>query len=196
MAINFPNVYGVSESWQLTANTRAYVSELTGAEQVASLPGDKWIANISFNNLVRSDIGKLRAFLAAMRGRSGTCYLSPQETPLGTVSGTPLVNGASQTGTTLVTNGWGASETVLMAGDYFEVNGELKVATADVVSDGAGAATINFAPDLRQSPVDNEPIIVSNPKCTMRLTDDSQAQWQLSLSRVYVVGLSLVESIV
>lgn len=70
---------------------------------------------------------------------------------------TPLVNGANQTGANIVTDGWAASTVVLKRGDivsfagvYFvnpmsyEATPTLAqfVVTADVTSDGAGAATI------------------------------------------------------
>jgi hypothetical protein len=69
--------------------------------------------------------------------------------------GTPLVAGASQTGASLNTDGWPATTTVLKAGDYFSVNGELKMVTADCVSDASGNATVEFAPILRSAPADN-----------------------------------------
>lgn len=82
----------------------------------------------------------------------------------GPLGGTPLVNGAGQTGNSLVTNGWTAAAALrLNQGDIFtiagvyEVNpvslqstGRLKqfVATAAVNSDGAGNATIPISPAI------------------------------------------------
>jgi hypothetical protein len=79
------------------------------------------------------------------------------------VGSTPQVNGANQTGNSLVTNGWAAGQTVLNAGDVFKVDscyainpqnyensGYLQcfVAQADVVADGAGNAVIPLAPSI------------------------------------------------
>lgn len=77
---------------------------------------------------------------------------------VGALGGTPLVNGANQSGTSLVTDGWTASVTgVLKAGDIItcasskavnpwtrKSTGALRlmVVTADVDSDGSGNATI------------------------------------------------------
>lgn len=88
----------------------------------------------------------------------------------GTYAGAPLVNGAGQTGNSLITDGWTASSTgVLRRGDVFtlsggtganvvqSVNPESRVGTgdlaqfvvtADVNSDAAGAATIPIKPAL------------------------------------------------
>jgi hypothetical protein len=83
---------------------------------------------------------------------------------VGPLGGVPLVNGAGQTGSNLVTNGWtAAAANRLNKGDVFtiagvfEVNplslqstGRLKqfVATANTASDGTGAATIPISPAI------------------------------------------------
>ena len=82
----------------------------------------------------------------------------------GTFPGTPLVNGASQTGSSLVTDGWTASQTgILKEGDVIQLasvnhvnpqsrqtNSVLQdfVVTADVDSDGSGDATIPISPSI------------------------------------------------
>lgn len=195
MAINFPAVRGTAETWRLLANTQSFMSELNGAEQVAALPGDKWACTITFSNVTRVNAGLLRGFLAQLRGKYNTAYVTPSDLPNGTLVGTPLVNGAGQTGSSLITDGWGVSQKVLAAGDYFEVNGEFKISTTDVTSNGSGQATINFAPPLRAAPADNAAITVTNPKCTMRLIDNAQAEWQFGLNHVYAVTLNFIEAI-
>lgn len=85
----------------------------------------------------------------------------------GALGGTPLVNGASQTGASIITDGWTASVTgvvkkgdVLTFADVFEVNpqsrqstGQLAqfVVTADANSDGSGNATISISPSMTVS---------------------------------------------
>lgn len=87
----------------------------------------------------------------------------------GYTGATPLVQGASQLGTSLVCDGAATSDTVLLAGDPFDVNGEFKVATADAVSDGSGNVTFNFEPALRASPPNNDPVEVKTPVIIMRM---------------------------
>jgi len=79
---------------------------------------------------------------------------------VGTATGTPLVNGASQIGSSLVTNGWSNSTAILNQGDIFTIAGVFTVnyvtgtatstlaqfvVTAPVTSDGSGNATIPFS---------------------------------------------------
>lgn len=115
---------------------------------------------------------------------------------LGARGGTPLVNGASQTGASLVTDGWSNSITgVLKAGDIitlplvFAVNpvtkqstGRLQqfVITADANSSGAGAATFAISPSITTSgttqtvtasPADDAPITVLGTLSTVGMSN-------------------------
>ena len=80
-----------------------------------------------------------------------------------TTGSTPVVNGANQTGSSLVTNGWANNTQVLNHGDVFTIPGVFAVnprnrrstgalrqfvASADVTSDGAGNATIPIKPAI------------------------------------------------
>ena len=94
--------------------------------------------------------------------------------PRGTIAGTPLVNGASQTGNTLTIDGCTVG-TTLLAGDFFSVNSELKMVTADVTADGAGAMSITFEPPLRSSPADNAALTTTRPTARFMLQEDVQA---------------------
>lgn len=96
---------------------------------------------------------------------------------------TPLVNGASQTGSSLITDGWASGASSLKKGDVFTIDdvysvnpiskvstGELQqfVVTADI-SDTTGAMTISISPSIvtsgqlqnvDSSPANNAPINV------------------------------------
>jgi hypothetical protein len=74
------------------------------------------------------------------------------------------ITSEAQTGSALHTKGWPASTNgLLLAGDWFEINGELKQLTAPVNSDAAGLAYMQFRPTLASSPADNDPIIIHEP---------------------------------
>lgn len=83
---------------------------------------------------------------------------------VGALGGSPLVNGASQTGASLITDGWtGAVATRLKRGDVFTIanvlavnpvsgqsTGSLRqfVVTSDAASDGSGNMTISISPSI------------------------------------------------
>lgn len=104
---------------------------------------------------------------------------------VGPLGGTPLVNGAGQTGSNLVTDGWTASAALrLRKGDVIQIagvyavnpwtrqsTGKLRnfVVTADVSSDASGNATIPLSPaivtsgpyqNVTAAPADNAAITV------------------------------------
>lgn len=101
---------------------------------------------------------------------SGFSWAMDQNCPthtIGALGGTPLVNGAAQTGSSLITNGWtAAAANRLKLGDIFTLagvfginpqsrqsTGDLQqfVCTADVASDGSGNATIPIYPPITTS---------------------------------------------
>lgn len=84
---------------------------------------------------------------------------------LGAGGGTPLVNGADQTGSTIVTDGWPNSTMVLKAGDLITFAGVTLVydVTADGTSDGSGNLTISINPPIFSggSPANNAAITIT-----------------------------------
>ena len=156
----------------LSNRVQVFESALSGQIQTKILGGSYWKAEYTLPAMVRADWQKWVAFFDSLNGMSGTFFaLCPDcKTSLGTSTGTPLINGASQIGTSVVTDGWSNSTLVLKAGDFISFNGELKRVTEDVNSDGSGNATINFVPKIRSSPSDNAPITVSSCTVPMRLT--------------------------
>lgn len=161
-----------STSMTLIENTAAFENPLTGTIQTLERPGARWSQSLSFNAMTGADRAELQAFLASLRGQANRAVLPVfGHTNRGVGGGTPLVAGASQTGSSLNTDGWTASTVVLRAGDFFSVNGELKMVTADCVSDASGNATIQFAPILRASPADNAPLRLGAVSTTELLTN-------------------------
>lgn len=104
---------------------------------------------------------------------------------VGTYGGTPLVNGANQTGSSLITDGWTVTTTTLNIGDTFTIAGVYSVnlqsrrstgqlrmfrVVAATVTDGAGNSTITIDPPITPSgqfqtvsnvPADNAAITVT-----------------------------------
>lgn len=76
----------------------------------------------------------------------------------------PLVNGGSQTGTSIIYDGASASTLVVAEGQIFNMGKYLFRASEDETSDGAGAGTIaNFWPAMRVSPANNLVIDINTP---------------------------------
>ena len=181
--LTFPTLAGgggaVSWNWRKLSNTQTFESPLTKSVQTLALPGARWACTSNWDSLQAADAALLRAFLASLRGTAGRFYLSNRvhTAPRGTVGGTPLVKGASQTGSSLVTDGWTAGAT-LLAGDFigFNAGAELRMVIADATADGSGNMTISLDEPIRVSPADNSAIVKTSPTCVMRLVSD-EAAW-------------------
>lgn len=172
--------------WRLVSNNLVFQSPLTGGLQTAGLPGARWGFTIEFPRLLESDAALLEAFLVSLRGQENRFrYHNPSRPEVrgvggGTgVGGVPDVEGGGQTGTSLnVRNATPSKTGWLLPGDYFSVNGELKMVTANVNSNALGQATIMFEPALRASPVDTAPITLSKPTAVFILANP-EAEWDV-----------------
>ncbi len=193
----FPSIIPSSVEWSLISNTQSFRSPMDGSVQTLENAGSRWRALLRFKNLSDSDGRTLLAFMVALRGEAGrfTLYDHSHPNPAGIATGSPLVNGASQTGGTLITDGWTNSVTgILKAGDYIGVNGELKMVTSDVDSDVTGKVTLTIEPPLRSSPADNAVITTVKPTTNFRLVDDNQAKSSITAPFIHQVSIACIES--
>ena len=179
--------------WSLVANTQTFGSPLSGSVQTVEMPGAKWKASFQLENLTESDAATFQAFLVQLRGKAGRFALFnfARSEPRGTQRGSPLVKGASPTGTTLAIDGCTAAAT-LLAGDYFAVNGELKMVVADAAADGSGNMTLTFEPPLRASPADNAPLTLVQPTATFMLLSD-ESKWNTQPGRFSSFPIDAIE---
>ncbi|WP_020471459.1 hypothetical protein [Zavarzinella formosa] len=188
-AIEMPALPGFTDcSFFLATNSQTFVSPLTKTTQSVELGGALWMATYTLPPMSRRQAAPWVAFLMRLKGQVNTFNgFDPDcKTPLGVASGDPQVNGGSQTGNSLVVDGCAPDVTNwALPGDYFAVNGELKMITAPVGTDGGGNAAIFFEPPLRASPDDNTPLTLSRASCEMILTDDMQARFQVDRFGIY-----------
>jgi hypothetical protein len=189
MPIEMPTTPGFTTCrFGLQTNTQTFSSPLTKSSQRMLLGGAQWSASYSLPAMKRDQAAPWKAFFLSLEGSVNTFNgFDPDcKTPRGTATGTPLVNGANQNGSTLIIDG--CTHSILgwlLPGDYFACNGELKMITARVDTDGSGNATLNFKPSLRNSPADNAAITLNRASCSMTLTDDMQAIWECDSNGIY-----------
>lgn len=198
MTLSMPASPGLIRSrFGLETNTQTFESPLSRNVQRVLLGGARWNLTVTLPRMNRNQAAPWQAFLLGLEGRANTFYgFDPDaKQPRGVGTGNPQVNGGSQTGSSIIIDGATANIlNWLLPGDYFECNGELKMVTAPVNTNGSGQATINFKPAWRDSPADNAPITLFNPTCEMILTDDQQAMWEADYNGIYEsISFSAVE---
>ena len=191
-----PTTVGFSSvQFGLENNNQIFQSPLSNSIQVSELTGARWYATFNLPPMKKDNALEYIGFLQRLQGRvhSFYGYDANHRSPSGTIAGsTLLVNGASQTGTSLNLDGGANSTLVLKAGDFFSVNNELKMVTSNATTNGSGEVTVNFVPSLRSSPSNDASITTINPVCTMKLTGDSTT-YSINASSIYGISFSGVE---
>jgi len=200
--VTFPASIGVS-SINIRAKTVVGVSSspFTGQQQVYKHQGQWWEAEVSLPPMKRDEAEQVVSFLIKMNGQYGTFLMGDflSTAPRGIGTGTPLVNGASQAGDELVTDGWTVSTTgILKAGDWIQL-GSASTSTLhkvldDVTSDGSGNATLNIFPNLRSSPDNNAAITISSPKGRWRLASN-ETDYAIDNASIYGMTFACIEAL-
>ena len=151
---------------------------ISGRRQARQIGGQYWIITATFAPLTRAQFQPIYAFVMSQRGRFDSFSLSLPviKSGLGTPTGTPLGNGASQTGRTVVTDGWNNDTVVFKAGDFVKLSGNDKVymITSDIQSNGSGQATLAIEPALVASPANDEAVVAENIPFTVALAGGVQ----------------------
>jgi hypothetical protein len=178
--LDFPTTFGVSQfTIDLVKAVSVTESPFSFAQQVQEHPGEAWEISFVMNLLNREQAETYNSFLLRLAGRVGTFTMTipGSEEPRGVATGTPLVNGASQTGRDLNIDGVTASTTgIYKAGDFIQLgtgsSTKLHKILKDVDSNGSGEATLELAPKIITAPADNASIVTSNPKGLFRLKNN------------------------
>lgn len=199
--IDVPNSACVgSATMTLTRAIGTTTSPFTYEEQFFKWQGERWSIGFEMPTFTsRAVAGEWKAFALQLEGRFNRFLFGDPlgKIPLGSASGTPLVNGSGQDGNSLSTDGWTPdTDGLLRKGDYFQLgtgmSSKLYMVTKDVNSNGSGAATISFVPALRSSPTDNQAIITDNPRGVFRLADNSFS-WSMAPGGLYRLSFQAEE---
>ncbi len=176
-------------------------SIFTGETKVLVHQGQWWEADINYPIMTRADAEPLVSWTLKLNGIEGTFLMGDPANPTnrGTCSsapGTPLVNGASQTGTSLICDGAPINSTgYLKAGDYVQLgssaNSRLYKVLSNADSDASGNFTIDVWPKvtLGNSPANNDPLTVSNAVGIFRMTRNNMI-WGISPGKFYEFAFS------
>lgn len=207
MAISFPLSLPDTTSFiscVITAQSVVAVSEspFTFASQVQRHVGQRWMAELVLKPMKRAAAEPWLAFLTSLNGPEGSFLIGDPlgATGRGTLTGTPLVKGASQTGQDLAIDGATAGVTGwIKAGDWVQLGtgstSRLHKQLVDADSDGSGNVTLTLFPRLRAAPADNAAVTVASCKGVFRLVPGQPSSWQADRAGVYSIGFSAVEMV-
>ena len=178
------------------------MSPFTYKQQVFAHQGQRWEADVTLPPMKRSDAEQWVAWLVSLKGLRGTFLMGDPVgcTPRGSAGGTPLVNGASQTGDTLNIDGCTASQTPwIKAGDYIQLgsasSASLHKVLADANSDGSGEVVLDIWPNINVAQADNATVVTSNAKGVWRLANN-ESNWSINEIAVYGLTFGCTQAIV
>lgn len=202
MAISYPITLPVRPApKRITFRPRSVVgisaSPFTLQQQLYVHQGQVWQADIMLPIMRRAIAEPWIAAFLSLNGMQGTFYLGDPLgiKPRGSVPGTPVVDGASQTGQELNTRGWTVSQTgILLAGDWIQLGDRLHKNLTDADSDGSGEAVLDIWPRMRESPADGATIITSNCKGLFRLASN-EMPYDENIGARYETSFSVIEAI-
>lgn len=207
MAISYPRAFlthtGVSSITIRAVNQTAMtMSPFTYKQQIHTHTGKRWEAEVQLPPLKYDDAEDWIAWLLSLNGMSGSFLMGDpnRATPRGsaaTTAGTPVVNGADQTGSSLSIDGLPTSVTgYLKAGDYIQLGAgstaTLYKVVTDVDTNSSGEATLDLWPNILTAPSDNAVVIVTSAKGRWRL-NSGQQDWSINNASIYGITFACVQ---
>ena len=164
------------DSFRLERYTAVVRSRFTGQSQRILYPMAVWAFEAKLKDYVEPDATTIRGFLANLQGQTNPFRLI---IPGKATPSTGMVDANIQTNTAVAARATSMqlkqlniSTTILKAGDYFNIGEELKIATADLISDASGLGVINFTPPTRNSYVISTPVKINDPTVLLYAQDD------------------------
>jgi len=204
MAISYPIDFpsNLSVSSVVIAPRNAIVrseSPFSFSEQVYDLGGEMLTISGTLPLMTKEQAEEYVSFLFKLKGRWGTfLFPIPLSTPQGVATGTPLVNGAGQTGNTLAIDGMTPNTTnIFKAGDWINIGSGSSTRLHKILNDAntnaSGEVTVDIWPAHRSSPADNAAITTSNCKALLRLTND--VGYSIDTNKHYFLQFDAMEAI-
>ena len=206
MAITYPRALPThtgraSITLRAVNQTALSFSPFTYKQQIHNHLGQRWEAEVQLPPMQRADAEQWIAFLLSMNGMAGTFKMGDPlgASPRGAVGGTPVVNGAGQTGSSLSIDGCSPSVTGwLKAGDYVMLGAEntatLHKVLQDVDTNSSGETSLDLWPNIRQAPEDGASITTSNTYGRWRLNSGEQ-DWNINNASHFGITFACIEAI-
>ena len=200
--IEFPSNIGIANfSFGLRVAVARTESPFSFVEQVVKYSGEILEIEVALPPLFRDDAEEFNAFLFKLRGRFGTFLIGDPNgvNPRGSWGGTPVIDGAGQTGDELHITGLPPSVVnVGRTGDYIQLgtgaNARLYKLLENASSNAAGEATLLLAPNLRTSPENGSEVIYQNAKGVFRLGENLQG-FKINDNSIYSLQFKATESL-
>lgn len=196
MTITLP-ILPLGSQTDVTFNTNAIQAtpSLGGQTQRLARMGDRFTYKVTARAMNYAQGAQVVSYLVAGMNDLVVCPVAQPSLAIGS-PGTPLVNGASQAGSSLILDGLTANY-AFQPGQYVSIvtGGQhfLHMVTSAETANGSGQVTIPIKPMLRVSPADNDVVEIAQPNIEGFLSGTSQ-NWTIDLVQSIGLTFSITES--
>jgi hypothetical protein len=197
MSVLLPSLPGIRTAEpQLLDFGAVQQGALGGAAQRLNRLGNRFALAVELPPALSATHGRVYVARLLKALTDGAIYPFPQPGLAIGAPGTPLVNGAGQSGSALVLDGFTAGYAV-REGQFFSIihggRRYLHQASADTTANGSGQLTLAITPMLRISPADNAVCEFAVPYIEGFVSGDS-AKWHLKLTPYHEIAFSITEA--
>lgn len=160
---------------------QVFRSGFTGRRQTLAWPYALWVFTGRTVPYDHAEAGKLRSFLARLRGRVNLFRLPipGAYNTAGYTGANPTLSGAHAADAPAIQISGPANTLILRDGDYLTINDECKLVTADVVTNGSGQALLPIEPSLRRPAASGLVVEVKSPYILLSSDQQDAARWKL-----------------
>ena len=166
-----------------------------GQNQYIARMGSRFAVQVTLPPLNYDDARQwLAARMKAVTDGDTVSYGWPQ--PIQSTLGTPLVNGGSQLGSSLICDGFTNGVAIPQLAFFSHVISShtyLHTVTSSGSADGSGNATLTIAPMMRASPADNTALNFTNPTIE-GFMDVGDVEWSLDVLMMASVSFTIMEN--
>jgi len=177
-----------------------FSSEFSGNQSVVAHLGQRLDILVSSVALRRAEASEWIAFMNALRGKFGTFSFGDpfNIAPRGSAPGTPLIDGASETGEDINSKGWTPSQSnIIRKADWLQFGTgdtrQLTQSLTDVNSDASGLALLSVYPHIRTAFADSTAITTASPTAVFRLLSNERG-WEVQPNGLYKFAFSAREA--
>lgn len=158
--------------------------------------GTRFAADLVYPPMTKVQAEALIGALVDVDTQGTTLVVELPMGPLAASLGTPLVNGASQSGSTLNADGFTASVAIPVGTPFSVVASSrnwLHMTRQAISANGSGVAALPIGPMLRASPADNAALTFAAPKLE-GFIDGNELPWDVDTAMLYGLAFTVFEN--
>lgn len=198
--ISFPATLAwTSVKISMLRGTQSFTSPFTGKGQHISSPFQLWMISGDLIPYNKAKVAPIKSFLVQCGGKANTFdvpIVGTDETLTGYTGSAGTLKAVAIAGAvTASVEGLSLSTAVALEGEHITINGELKILTTNLTSDGSGDATANFYPPMRRPGAISDVVAFTDLTVKCRAVKDDIATWEITTPMEHAINVEFSEDV-